>query len=67
MPAEITLLTVDEVATRLHVTPRTVRNLIQRGHFPGAHKMDPSAQRSTFQIPQSDLDDYIDLQRDNNS
>jgi hypothetical protein len=58
MSDETKLLTVDQVATRLSVSPRTVRNFITRGHFPNAKKMDPTAEKSTYQIPLSDVVDY---------
>ncbi len=60
-------LSVDQVAQVLQVTPRTVRNLIKRGRFPNTKKMDPLAQKSTYQIPQSDLDEYIELQQGDSS
>ena len=63
----IETLSVDQVAQVLEVSPRTVRNLIKRGRFPNAKKMDPLAQKSTYQIPKSDLDEYIELQQVNNS
>ena len=56
-------LTVEDVAIELGVTGRTVRNLIKRGRFPNAHKIDPLSLKSTYQIPKSDLEKYIALQK----
>lgn len=55
--------TVDEVATILEVSPRTVRNLIKRGRLPGSHKLDPQSEKSSYRIPKKDLEDYIRLQK----
>ena len=55
--------TVDEVAAILQVTDRTVRNLINRGRFPGAHKIDPDLSRSPYRIPKTDLEKFIQRQR----
>ena len=56
-------LTVEQVAATLNVTARTVRNLIKRGRFPGAYKIDPQATKSTYQIPKADLEHFIELQK----
>jgi transcriptional regulator with XRE-family HTH domain len=63
MSAQNNLLTVDQVATKLNVSPRTVRNLIKRGRFPNAKKMDPLAEKSTYQIPETDVHNYQNLQK----
>jgi predicted DNA-binding transcriptional regulator AlpA len=52
-------LKVEQVAEMLSVTPRTVRNLIKRGRFPGAYKLDPESTKSTYQIPYNDVENYL--------
>jgi predicted DNA-binding transcriptional regulator AlpA len=59
------LLNVEEVSIALDVTPRTVRNLIKRGRFPNARKMDPLSLKSSYQIPFSDVEAYQKLQKNN--
>jgi hypothetical protein len=41
---------IAEVAVILHVHPRTAYNLVLRGRFPGAHKLDPGS-KSVWRIP----------------
>ncbi len=53
------LLKVSEVAIMLQVTPVTVHNLIKRGHFPGAHKLDPTRKNSHTRIPKAEVEAYI--------
>jgi len=50
-------LTTSEVAERLGITPRAVRGLIQRGHFPNARKL-PGASNPHL-IPLPDVEDYL--------
>lgn len=50
---------VSKAAQLLQVTPATVRNLIDRGHFPGASKIDPTRRNSPIRIPQSEIDQYL--------
>ena len=50
-------LTTAEVAKRLGIKSRSVLGLIERGHFPNAHKL--PALHATYLIPCSDLDDYL--------
>jgi excisionase family DNA binding protein len=51
-------LSVIQVAEILKCTPRTVINLIKRGAFPNAYKLDPNA-KSVYRIPKSDVDKLI--------
>ena len=51
-------MTVEQVASLLQVSKRTVLNLINRGRFPGAAKIDPLSLRSTWRIPNQDLKAY---------
>ncbi len=51
--------TVSETAKLLQVTPRTVHNLIERGHFPGSYKIDPSTKGSHVRIPKTEVEAYI--------
>ena len=53
-------ITTKEAAIRLKVTSRTVRNMIMRGRFPGAYKVDPEAKRSTWMIP---INEIIELEK----
>lgn len=50
-----------DVAKRLAVTERTVVNLIHRGFFPGAFKIDPTRRNSPYRIPWSDYEKYFNL------
>lgn len=52
--------TVNQAAKRLGVSARTVQNLITRGRFPGAWKVDPQAARSSWRIPREDLERFED-------
>lgn len=45
-------LSVKEAARRLDVTPTTVTRWIKRGHFPGAHKLNPHGKNSPYRIPE---------------
>jgi len=55
--------TTNEVAALLKVTPQTVINLINRGRFPGAYKIDPLSINSAYRIPIGDVEKYIEKQR----
>ena len=46
------------VAERLGVTRKTVWNMIQRGAFPNARKVDPGA-KSLILIPETDVEKLI--------
>jgi len=48
-------LRVTEVAALLGVSPKTVRNMIDRGHFPGARKIDPTRRNSPYLIPAGEV------------
>ena len=54
-------LTTRDIAQRLNVTERTVNNLIDRGYFPGALKIDPRRLNSPYRIPESDYQKYLEL------
>jgi len=56
------MLKVSEVAKRLGVTRITVWNMIQRGSFPNAHKVDPN-KKSMYLIPEKDLEDLLARQK----
>ncbi len=62
-PASEHLLTVEEVAEFLRVTPRAIQRYCQEGQFPGAFKL-TEGQTSDWRIPQSGLDAYLKRQRD---
>lgn len=50
---------VTEAARLLQVTPATIRNMIDRGRFPGARKIDPSLKNSPYRIPRSEIDQAL--------
>ncbi len=52
------MLRTKKVADRLGVTTKTVWNMVQRGSFPNARKVDPKA-RSIIPIPESDLEQLL--------
>lgn len=56
------ILNVDEIAYRLNVDRNTILRWIKEGNFPNAFKARP-VQRARWQIPQSDLDAYIERRR----
>lgn len=55
----MTDLTVSQVAEILKCTNRTIRNLIKRGSFPNAYKLDPNS-KSVYRIPQTDIDKLLE-------
>lgn len=59
-------LTVDEVADRLGVSNRTVRNFIERGHFPNAYRVDPTVPKSHYRIPKEDVDRFEKIRKGDN-
>jgi excisionase family DNA binding protein len=54
----MSFLTVTQIAKRLAVSNRTVLNLIDRGRFPNAYKIDPMAKRITWRIPIKDVETF---------
>ena len=52
------MLRTRQVAKLLGVDESTVRNLIERGHFPGAHKIDPSRKNSPLLIPEEEVEAF---------
>jgi excisionase family DNA binding protein len=54
-----TNLTVVEVAEILEIKPRTVRKYIERGHFPGAFRLDPTREKSEYRIPKEDVSNFL--------
>lgn len=53
------MIRVSEAARQLQVTPATIRNMIERGHFPGATKIDPTLRNSPLRIPEDEIKAYI--------
>jgi len=53
---------IQDVATLLDVSTRTVLRLIAAGKFPGAFKV--SDQNSPWRIPATEIETYIKKQRD---
>jgi excisionase family DNA binding protein len=62
MAQENNYLTTTEVANILHVTLGTVINMIKKGRFPGAYKVDPGS-KSIWRIPQSGLDAFLEARK----
>lgn len=54
-------LTTKDIAGQLKVTERTIINLIHRGYFPGARKIDAARRNSPYRIPAIDYKNYLDL------
>jgi len=57
MDADDTLYTTEEVAEKLKITPRTVREYIQRG------ELDAIDMGQGYRIYKRDLDDFIERRR----
>ena len=55
------LYSVQEVAERYNVTPKTIQRWIKEGLFPGATKKNPLGANSPYEIPQSAIDHYEKL------
>ncbi len=56
-----TFYTVEQVAARYNVSPRTITRWIKSGLLPGSRKQNPMGLRSPYQIPQSAIDHYEEL------
>ena len=56
-------ISVQQAASLLQVTDRTIINLITRGRFPGAYQIDPGQRGSTWRIPRPAIDEYIRKQQ----
>lgn len=52
-----------EVAERLGVSQRAVQEYYKRGHFPNAHKLDPTRVNSPLRIPEEDLLRFEELRK----
>lgn len=50
-------LNVDQAAERFGVTPRTIRNWINRGDFPNAYRVGLTS-KSAHMIPMSDIEAF---------
>lgn len=57
---ELDLIRITEAAQMLQVSKQTVRNMIDRGHFPGAKKMDPTRRNSPYRIPRAEVSALAD-------
>ena len=51
--------TTSELAKLIGCTNRTIRNMIDRGRFPNAHKLDPDSESSTWIVPFTDYHNYL--------
>jgi len=54
------VLSVVQVAALLGCSHQTVINLISRGHFPNAFKLDPN-KKSVYRILKKDVDSFLKL------
>jgi predicted DNA-binding transcriptional regulator AlpA len=52
-------LTTTETMNILRVSRATVTELVKRGHFPGARKMDPTRINSPLRIPRAEVEKFI--------
>lgn len=52
------MLRTRQVAVLLGIDESTVRLLIARGHFPGAHKIDGSRRNSPLLIPEEEVEAF---------
>lgn len=60
---QMIFLSVNSTAERLRVSPRTVLNMIERGRFPGAYKIDPLAETSAWRIPVEAVEKFEELRK----
>ena len=58
-------LTTKQVAQRLGVSKRTVINLLERGRFPSAYKVDPESKNSPWIIPTKEVDAFEHRRKNN--
>jgi len=58
MIRSVRFLRVAKVAEKLGIDVSTVRDLISRGHFPSARKIDPTRRNSPILIDPIDLEKY---------
>lgn len=54
-PQKPDLIRIKDAAKMLQVSPATIRNMIDRGKFPGAVKIDPSRRNSPYRIPRQEI------------
>lgn len=53
--SDFELIRIKEAAQILEVSVQTVRNMIDRGVFTGARKIDPSRRNSPYRIPRAEV------------
>lgn len=56
-------LSTGKVAKMLGVTQRTIQRWIQAGRFPNAFKLDPESERSSYVIPTSDVEAFLERRK----
>jgi excisionase family DNA binding protein len=55
-------LTTTEVINMLKCSRSTVMLLVERGHFPGTRKMDPTRKNSPLRIPRQEVEKFLESQ-----
>ena len=55
-------LTAKEVAALVGCHYATIPDLVKRGHFPGARKLDPTKRNSPYKIPRQAVEAYLKFQ-----
>jgi DNA binding domain, excisionase family len=64
LKTEIRELTTEEAAEILDCSPRTIRNMIERGSIKARLvKVDPNAEKGAYRIPLSEIERIQKLQR----
>jgi transposase len=56
-------ISTKEAAAILQCSTKTIINLIDRGHFPNATKLDPTAKNSPYKIPLDDIEKFRELRQ----
>ena len=57
------MISTKQAAALLGVSPHTIILYVQRGHFPGAYKLDPTRRNSPIRIPLEAVQRFTELQR----
>ena len=60
--SENELLTTKEAAVLIGCHYATVPDLVKRGHFPNARKLDPTRKNSPLRIPRQDVENFVKSQ-----
>jgi excisionase family DNA binding protein len=55
--------TTKEIAAMMAVSITTVAEMIKRGRFPGAYKIDPALRNSPYRVPKTSYEKFLQEQR----